>query len=184
MLVFKPYKEICNKCKQEKWIQNSRGICPDCVYQQNNGGRTKIEVAIERQRQKVRQLSQKNTNTFKSFKNSLKQINLKRRKEILEKDRKLYLYIFNTKPPICEECYKSLPDIFEDEDGNIIAIWQYSHILPKGAYQEFRHHKLNINRLCINCHNQWDFGNRKSMSIYLPNQEIIVKIKENPLYLI
>ncbi len=54
--MLKPYKGICKQCEDDKWIQNKKGICPDCVFRNNHGGKSKAEVYTERQRskQKVR----------------------------------------------------------------------------------------------------------------------------------
>lgn len=51
--MLKPYKGECKQCeKDNKWIANSKGICADCVYLNNHGGKTKVEVYRERQKGK------------------------------------------------------------------------------------------------------------------------------------
>ncbi len=52
MTAFKPYKGICIQCDKEKWIQNSKGICPECVFKNNHNGKSKQQVYRERQKGK------------------------------------------------------------------------------------------------------------------------------------
>lgn len=184
-MISKLHKSICIQCKKDKWIVNSKGLCADCVYMNNHGGKTRIEVQKEKQKGKKVKVYELKRTPLKRSQKPLKRSRIKstpetieRRKETLRLDRELYLYIFNTKPHKCEECRNLLPDIFEDENGNIVCIGQYSHILTKNSFPEYRHNRLNINRLCIIHHNQWEFSDRKSMKIYEPNQLIIQKIKE------
>lgn len=193
MNIFKPHKGICIDCDQDKWMVNSKGQCEECRYKQNHGGKTKLEVQIEKEKSKPKKTYQLKRTPLKRSKNTLKRSFIEqskeskeKRDEVLKKDRETYLEVFNSTPNECEECklngiYTPLPDQFEDEEGNIIAIWQYSHILSKGAFEEFRHNKNNINRICREHHDQWEFGNRESMKIYEPNQIIIQKLKDGEL---
>jgi len=50
--MFKPYKGICKQCDKDKWIQNVKGICPDCIFMNNHQGKSKQEVYRERQKGK------------------------------------------------------------------------------------------------------------------------------------
>jgi hypothetical protein len=141
---------------------------------------------MEKQKDKKIKVYNLKRTPLKRFQKPLKRSRIKstpetieKRKETLRLDRELYKYIFDTKPPICEECNALLSNEFEDENGNIIMISQFSHILGKGAFPEYRHNKLNINRLCDIHHDQWETGDRKSMKIYEPNQLIIQKIKND-----
>lgn len=100
-----------------------------------------------------------------------------KRKELLKLDEATYFIVFSSKPHKCEECGKPLPSSFKDKNGNINAIFQYSHILTKSAFPEFRHNHMNFNRLCFEHHQQWEFGNRSTMNIYASNELIIEKIR-------
>jgi len=161
----------CKKCQKSHYIQNKvKHLCSECIYMENHMGKTRFEIAIEKQKNKPI----KKYYIGKSIK----------RDGVLGRDRKAYEYWFNTLPNKCLECEEMLPNEFLDENGNILLISQYSHILGKGAYPEFRHHKLNCNRLCFNCHQTWDFGDKENMKIFSTNQEIIKKIKETPENLI
>ena len=51
-----------------------------------------------------------------------------------------------------------------------------SHILTKGAHPSLRHDKRNINLVCMEHHQIWEFGDRKSMKIYEKNKPIIIKL--------
>ena len=95
-----------------------------------------------------------------------------KRELILKKDKEFYLHQFNSKPNICEECGVNLPDIFEI-DGSVVMIGQYSHILTKGMFPEYRHSNWNCNRLCLRDHNEWEFKDRSKMGIYNSNKELV-----------
>lgn len=101
-----------------------------------------------------------------------------KRKDLLKLDEATYFIVFSSKPHKCEECEKPLPSVFKDKEGNINAIFQYSHILTKSAFPEFRHDYRNFNRLCFEHHQQWEFGKRKTMRIYKSNQLIIEQLRE------
>ena len=59
--------------------------------------------------------------------------------------------------------------------------YMFSHILSKGSNPAFRHDKDNINILCLECHQVWEFGDKKSMGIYPENEEIIQMLREKIL---
>ncbi len=154
------------------WIVNKTyNLCSECNHIRLHGI-TQYEAAQRRQKENTRCKSKKKRKPLKSS-----TATIKKRKETLRKDRALYLHIFNTKNNECEECSKQLPSEFENEEGKIIYIAQYSHILSKGAFPEFRHHKLNINRLCLKCHEKWEFGDKKNMKIFNSNQKLIERMK-------
>ncbi len=85
-----------------------------------------------------------------------------------QKDEIWYRAAWRKKPHRCEECDKSLYTY------NRMFI---SHILSKGAYTYFRNDFRNYNKLCQDCHQQWEFGDPTTMKIYKPNQEIILTLK-------
>ena len=49
----------------------------------------------------------------------------------------------------------------------------FSHILSKGSQPRLRHNKENVNILCLQCHQSWEFGDKKAMRIY-PSNEIMI----------
>jgi len=92
-----------------------------------------------------------------------------RRDRMIQKDEDLYEKVFNSKPHFCEECGLPLSDQFRDEDGRVIARWQYSHVIPKSIAPQLRHKVENINRLCLKHHEMWENGDKQSMKIYEKN---------------
>lgn len=155
-------------------------MCEECNYFRLHG-KTKQEA---RKEANLRQQTTKKVKVYQIKRKPLKSSpkTREKRQETLRKDRKTYLKVFNSNPNECEECrlngiYTPLPDEFEDEEGNINAIWQYSHIMTKQSHPEFRHNSNNFNRLCLNDHQIWEFGNREKMKIFKPNQLTIQKIK-------
>lgn len=160
----KPYIGICIDCKDEKLIINSKGRCADCQYIKNNGI-SRYERYREKQKIKVNKIYKLKRKFLKTSKND-------KREEVLKKDELVYEEVFNLKKPFCENCHRKLNNIFRDEEGNIIARYQYSHILTKGGFPLLRHNVKNFNRLCLNCHYIWEFGDRENMRIFVQNEEI------------
>lgn len=82
---------------------------------------------------------------------------------------RFYKWVWKHKAHICEECLKPL------ETYSAVYV---SHILARGAYPEMAHDPRNTNILCLECHNQWENGNRKAMRIYESNQIVIAELKK------
>jgi len=169
---------VCVKCGS-KWVVNkTHCLCDECNYFRLHGF-TKKEAQISKQKSKKVVKYQIKRKPLKTSSKSRE-----KRKLVLEKDRETYLKVFNSKPHVCEECRLNnkitrLPDEFEDEDGNINAIWQYSHIMTKSAFPEYRNNPLNFNRLCLEHHQVWEFGDREKMKIFTLNQLTIQKLKND-----
>jgi len=90
-------------------------------------------------------------------------------------DTSTYLKVWNNKPHECEECGKWLEYAVQE---NVIKDRSvFSHILSKGAFPEHRNNVENFNLLCFEHHQQYEFGNRKSMKIFKNNELIIDKLK-------
>jgi 5-methylcytosine-specific restriction endonuclease McrA len=85
--------------------------------------------------------------------------------QLFTKNRKLFGFI------VCEECLTPITKRFRDEKGKITCRFAFSHILSKGAFPEFRHNLDNFNILCMDCHNRWEFRDKKNMKIYAKNKE-------------
>ena len=85
-------------------------------------------------------------------------------------DEIFYEKCFNNSDHKCEECKTKLPNEFRDDDDKVLYRARYSHIIPKSTAPELRHSVDNINHLCITCHQEWDFGIKKKMKIYIKNQ--------------
>jgi len=71
----------------------------------------------------------------------------------------------------CEECDKPLPTKFKDDNGKILYKARYSHIIAKSVAPELRHSLININHLCMDCHQLWEFSTRSDMKIYNINKK-------------
>lgn len=170
----KKEKRFCieSKCNRFTYV-NSKGLCKDCVFEKNHGGKNKFEVYKERKSLRI-SIDKPKTNIY------IKE-QRKRSREVknnqIEADKAVYKEVFESKPPICEECGKNLPTVFEDEGGKVVYVHQYSHIISKGADKKFRHDIRNFNRLCHICHHKWEFGNRVEMNIFKQNIEIMNKLR-------
>ena len=148
------------------WVVNQKyKLCEDCNY---------IRLHGISYRDKLIQDNKTKTITIK-VKSKKCTKNKPKRNIVRDRDRETYREVFESRESRCEECGIRLPDQFEDSEGRIIMIEQYSHCLSKGAYCEYRHKSWNIQRLCLRHHQQWEFGDRKSMRIYPIYREIIIK---------
>ena len=70
----------------------------------------------------------------------------------------------------CEECGVYLPEF---------SPAFISHILSKGAAGEHRLNPVNVNILCYAHHQQWEFGDKKSMKIFPKNMKTIMELKRS-----
>lgn len=94
-------------------------------------------------------------------------------KKKIDQDKKFYEELWSERPHYCEECDKHL--------GETWAKYMFSHILSKGSQPKLRHNKDNINILCLECHQKWEFGDKKSMNIYPGNERMIELLKQSLL---
>jgi hypothetical protein len=134
-------KGACKSCGKSGWIVNKHfGLCQAC-------NTTRLSSNTNTKRKPVK--SRKNPNE--------------------NEDRATYRKLFDKSAHVCEECGATLPNEFEI-DGRLVAIYRYSHILPKSIYPEFRHDLRNFNELCMTCHCKWEFGDRGIMNIYDKNE--------------
>ena len=161
----------CSGCGKNYIIVNKKyGLCQVC----NHNRLHPVSDTLARPESTI---SKKRYYPLKRTKIKSTAYTKEKRKELLKLDEAVYFIVFNQKECKCEECGKKLPTTFKDKDGNINAIWQYSHILSKGAFCEHRHNPDNFNKLCFDCHQQWEFGDKSKMKIYEHNQLIIQKLK-------
>ena len=89
----------------------------------------------------------------------------KNAKEKIDLDTAFYKELWSERPHYCEECDKDLGSKWER--------YMFSHILSKGSQPRLRHNKENVNILCLECHQSWEFGDKKAMRIY-PSNEIMI----------
>jgi hypothetical protein len=83
--------------------------------------------------------------------------------------KKFYKQAWESKEHICEECGRYLVNF---SPGYI------SHILSRGAHIDKAKDLRNVNILCFECHQKWEFGDRKKMKIYDKNQITIQILKD------
>ena len=67
----------------------------------------------------------------------------------------LFKEIWAERPHICTKCGKPL--------GATLKPIFFSHIKSKGAYPELRLMKTNIELVCAECHQIYEFGSRKNL---------------------
>lgn len=122
----------CRICGS-RYIQSKiKCLCADCVYKSTHGGKSKQEVAIERQKLKI--VKPKKIYKYK-------------RKDTGEKV--LFLEIWSEREHICVNCKTYL--------GNTPRNWMFSHKVAKGVDKSLRLSKDNIDLLCWDCHYAWEF---------------------------
>ena len=177
------------ECERTNVPINSKGLCSECQYLKTHG-KTRQETYSERRSEKekikpkqIHSLTRNALRTPKKRKKTassilMKNERLEKRREQIRKDEETYEQVFNSRPHECEECGRGLPDVFRDENGMVVARWQYSHILGKGAFPEFRNDPRNINLLCLDDHQMWEWGKREEMKIYDKNQLIIQELRD------
>ena len=177
----------CKECDKDRPL-NSKLVCSECQFTLNHDGKSRQEVylerKLEREKGKLKEIHVLKRKSLKASKKrpktrvnrQLRNERLEKRREQIRLDEAPYEEVFNSKSPFCEETGQPLNTEFRDEEGDIIARWQYSHILTKKAYPEFRNNPKNFNRLSYEAHQQWEFGDREKMKIYNKNQEIIQEL--------
>ena len=176
------------ECGRTNVPVNAKGLCSECQYLKTHGKtrqETYSERRIEKDKLKPKQTYSYTLITLKSSKKRKKTVSsillknekLEKRREQIRKDEETYEQVFNSRPHECEECGRGLSDVFRDENGMVVARWQYSHILSKAAFPEYRNDPRNMNRLCLDCHQRWEWKNRENMKIYEKNQLTIQELK-------
>lgn len=68
-------------------------------------------------------------------------------------EKELFLSIWLKRPHICENCTIYL--------GEEPKTFYFSHIKSKGAHPELRLDENNIELLCLECHQAWEFNREK-----------------------
>lgn len=80
----------------------------------------------------------------------------KKMQEMHLKDKEFYRKIWVSRPHYCKNCGIYLGKDFEDQQGYVLNIYRYAHIIPKSTFPYLRHYEGNIILLCFNCHSKFD----------------------------
>lgn len=164
-------KQICSNCNEEKHLQNKFfKLCIRCnqIRLKNKSNKyieddskSALGDLIQPQRDRGDKMHiHKTKHDKKSTSNEIK------------KDEIFYKKCFDScKIHECENCGCKLPDIFRDDNGKIVARYRYSHIIAKSISPSLRRVIKNINHLCLKCHSEWEFGDKKNMRIYKGNKK-------------
>lgn len=164
----------CSNCEEDKYIVNKYfKLCLECnnirLYGNKYGKKPKIAIYSGRGRSKsffsVDNIKKKGVKSL--FAPTIKKVV----KTTFDDDEEFYEKCFNNSNHKCEECGEKLPEQFRDINNKVIARWRYSHIIAKSIANKLRHKLKNINHLCMDCHREWDFGDKKSMKIYIVNKK-------------
>lgn len=161
----------CVNCGSEYVVNMKYQLCDSCNFIRLHG-KSRFEYELERSKNKPSKAPKGRL----IIKGKLKDERIGKRRETIRKDEETYYQVFISKPNKCEECGCDLPDIFRDEEGRVVCRFQYSHILGKQAFPEFRNKVKNFNRLCFNDHQRWEFHDKENMNIYASNQVIILEL--------
>ena len=84
------------------------------------------------------------------------------------KDTEWYQAMWESRPHRCQECGVHLPHF---------SPMFVSHIITKGSYPSLRNHPENFMIYCSQCHQLWEFGERKKMKTYEEAMEIMDRLK-------
>lgn len=168
---FENMEKICLCCCKEKKIVNSFfQMCRECnTARLKEEKQEKVSEPLFNKKVIEKGLFVTLTGTINKEKGLFEKPKVDKTKNAIEADEKFYEECFNNSDHRCEECGIDLPDTFRDDNGKVIARWRYSHIIPKSINPSLRHNINNINHLCLKHHQMWDFGNKKSMKIYVKN---------------
>lgn len=173
----------CKRCGSVYVVNKKYELCDDCNFVRLHGV-TRFVAELRKAKDIMKEERKYGRANKKRVDRSISELTKRKRKEQVKKDHETYLEVFKAKPSICEECGTPLPDEFYSDEVDFCAnekqincIGQYSHILSKAAYPEFRNDARNFNRLCPNlCHNRWEFHDKENMGIYQNNQIIIQQL--------
>jgi 5-methylcytosine-specific restriction endonuclease McrA len=85
-----------------------------------------------------------------------------------KKDIGWYREMWELRSHNCQECGIHLPHF---------SPMFISHIITKGSYPSLRNHPENFMIYCSQCHQLWEFGDRRKMKTYDEAMEIMDKLK-------
>lgn len=156
--MIKPYKGECKTCGEpDKWIQNSRGVCTDCVYAKNHGGKSKREVYLGR-----------SNSTKKKEKNT--QFGFTSQKVLFE-----FIWMSNKDSKSNHYCWLTgLP--LDKFIGTIFESWIFAHVLAKGRFPKWKLNPTNIKLLHPKVHEKVDnyTSDMEGKTFKIDGKEVII----------
>jgi hypothetical protein len=157
----------CSGCNKSKPIQNKKyNLCGDCVFEKNNGGKSKQEVYATRAA-----LKPQKTYVFKKSKPIKKQT---------EKEKHVKDHLSQLKKNIRQEAIDS--DMYYCwGTGNSSTQLDCSHILSVGQFKHLELDKDNINLFSRQAHLNWESGNIVKMSTLLTFEKDLFYIKSHSI---
>jgi len=99
-------------------------------------------------------------------------------KNTIKKDEELYEKVFSCSDHRCENCGAQLNIDFRDNEGRVIARWRYAHLIAKSIAPKLRHTVENVVNLCLECHQQLDFGDKEKMINWKYIESRIKKLRD------
>lgn len=175
----------CKQCDREvrKYANSFHKLCIKCNAERlDKKKRAKISPSVKRSPStKSKNTTLKRKSKFDKDERIVRRIDkcfkpkkIKARKnDNVKLDEEFYETCFNSATEHkCENCGKGLNDTFRDSDGKVRDRFRYSHIIPKSIEPSLRRVVENINHLCLDCHQKWDFGTleiKKKMKIWAKN---------------
>lgn len=161
----------CKGCNIDKKIVNKWFmLCIECNNERLHGSKFGKQHNKSISKRGVFKTS-KNKKKQKSISFNISKQNIDCEKSTYQKDNEFYKKCFDTFLHLCEECGKTQPQYFYDENGKVANRYRYSHIVPKSIAPELRHELENINDLCVECHNKWEGADKVDMKIYEKNKK-------------
>lgn len=131
----------CSKCGELKYIVNrTKILCDDCNFKRLHDGLSRFQYKA---------LNGK----IKPCK-EVKRRKIKRKKKAPTGERELFAKIWKERKHICTHCGLQLPEPMRS--------FYFSHIKSKGAFPELRLVESNIELVCLQCHQQYEFGSRQN----------------------
>ncbi|MEK6881517.1 MAG: hypothetical protein AABY22_17980 [Nanoarchaeota archaeon] len=173
-------KEKCSRCEKDKHIQNkNRKLCGDCVYELSHDGKSRLEVAKEKQKNKPKKafVFKPKKIVFKKIKATSKQNKIN--SDYSETIRKIY----DERELICTGC--------GNHQGGEIKL-SNSHIISRKQCQQIGRPDLiaderNITYHCLDfgnhkgCHLKWETAQKVTLLDYEKNM-LYIKSIDNSLY--
>lgn len=151
--------EICVQCNKKPIVNKKYKICDDCNYFRLHG-KTKFEVAVEKESRKVKKSYYIKRTTVK---------NLENKKELSKVKVEFEEHKVLNNEYYCEGC------------GNAPGGLDKSHILSIKQREDLQLDKKNLNLFCRDCHLDWESNDIERMVNLNCFESNLKYIKENDI---